>query len=203
MILKILLGVVAVVLGLFVFGIWNVRRASRRRDAAVAGLVEPVLGRVSRGEAGADEAVRELMRAPGTRNETIMRLMEMERQDLIPEEMMTMERMAEGVMANWLMHGNELGAAPAEVETVETFEVEHEGANGLVMLLKFRAPAGHWAEGAGWMAGIAGPFWEDGEARNVAQVTFSELRPFAAMSAEEHFEDLKKAVAKVGLVVRG
>lgn len=202
MILKILLGAVAVVVGLIVLAIWNVKRATRKRDAAVARLLEPVLERLSRGEDGADEAARELVMAPETRNEAILKLKEMGRQELIPEEMTSVERMAEGMMANWLMHGNELGVAPAEVETVETFEVEHAGANALVMLLKFRAPAGHWAEEDGWMAGIAGPFWKDGQARDVPQVTFSELRPFAAMSAEEHLEDLKKAL-KGGLVVRG
>jgi hypothetical protein len=59
----------------------------------------------------------------------------------------------------------------------------------------------HWASKMGWMAGVAGPYWDNTELPEFASGTFSELAPFDRMTVEQHVDFLRAARMKKRLVV--
>ena len=181
----ILLGVVAALPLLFVLGWLNALRASRVRNRKLDQLVRPAISAVLENRPSAQDLVTELAEAPATRNHLFTRLTEMGRADLFPAGCRSLEKVAESDLARWLMHANELGAAPAEME-----------------LVRFRTGPTHWAAKLGWMAGVAGPYWDNDGVPGFATGTFSELKPFDLLTAEEHVNLLREALKKRGLVVR-
>jgi hypothetical protein len=198
----IVVGLVGAVIALFVLLWFKAVSASARRDLQIEETIGPALEAASQGSPEAQELVTQLASQPVLRNELRCKLEEMGKADLFPEAMRSVEKMAESELARWLLHPNELGAAPAEIEVVRRFEVkDDDGREGSAYLIRFRAEAGHWAAENGWMAGVAGPYWEGDHHDGVARGTFSELTPFDALSEEQHIEALKKAIARLGWVV--
>ena len=104
-------------------------------------------------------------------------------------------------VARWLMHPNELVTAPAEMELVRRLAILGEGRSGSVFLFRFRAEPSSFASERGWMAGVAGPYWDDDESPGFASGTFSDLTPFDRLTVEQHVEFLRRASEKKGLVV--
>src|SRR5271157_4054689 len=76
-----------------------------------------------------------------------------------------------------------------------------EGKSGSVFLFRFRAEPSNFASKRGWMAGVAGPYWDDDESPDFASGTFSELTPFDSLTVEQHVESLRRASEKKGLVM--
>src|SRR5208283_182453 len=100
-------------------------------------------------------------------------------------------------------HPNELGAAPSEIQMIRRIPViaPAQQRSGGVFLFRFRAVPSHWAARRGWMAGVAGPYWDNEEPPDLASGTFSELTPFDALTVEQHVASLREALNKKGLVV--
>jgi hypothetical protein len=125
----------------------------------------------------------------------------MGRTEVFPEEYRTIEKIAESDLVRWLMHPNELRSAPSEIELVRQIAVQQGEKVGRCFLFRFRTGPSHWTAERGWMAGIAGPFWDDDQEVAGGRETFSELTTYNAMTDEEHVEFLKAAVQRKGLVV--
>src|SRR5271169_6012891 len=99
------------------------------------------------------------------------------------------------------MHRNELGSPPSAVELVRVVPVRDAARAGRVFLFRFRVDPNHWAAKEGWMAGVAGPYWDGDEMPQAAAGTFSELTPFDRMTEEQHVDFLRESLKKRGLVV--
>ena len=99
------------------------------------------------------------------------------------------------------MHPNELGTPPSAVELVRKVPVQDAERAGSVLLFRFRTDPPHWASVRGWMAAVAGPYWDGDETPPAAVGTFSELKPFGGMTEEEHVSFLREAMKKRGRVV--
>jgi len=197
----IVLGTLGLVLSLFVIGWLNAIRASGVRNRKLDELIRPAMDAVRENRPSAQERVTELAEVPATRNYLFARLTEIGKADMFPLACRSFEKVAESDLASWLMHPNELGAAPAEMELVRRIAIRREGTSGNVFLFRFRAEPSNWASKRGWMAGVAGPYWDDGESPDLASGTFSELTPFARLTVEEHVECLWKASQKRGPVM--
>jgi hypothetical protein len=149
----------------------------------------------------AQDMVTELAEVPATRNYLFARLKEIGKADMFPAALRSLEKVAESDLARWLMHPNELGDAPAEMEMVRRLAVRGEGRSGSIFLFRFRAGPSNFAAGRGWMAGVAGPYWDGFESPDFASGSFSELARFDRLTVEQHVEFLRRASEKKGLVI--
>jgi len=119
----IVLGVVALMLSLFVLGWLNAIRASGVRNRKLESLTRPAMEAVRENRPSAQDMVTELAEVPATRNYLFARLTEIGRADMFPVALRSIEKVAESDLARWLMHPNELGAAPAEMELVRRLAI--------------------------------------------------------------------------------
>jgi hypothetical protein len=78
--------------------------------------------------------------------------------DVFPDRYLTIEAQAEGMLANWMIHPNELGAPPLELEVVDVIERTVTGRRARFVVLRFLMPDDHWAAREGWQLGVVGPF---------------------------------------------
>lgn len=154
------------------------------------------------GTPSAPDLVAKLAETPIARNHLFARLKEVGRADVFPVSCRSIEKVAESDMVRWLMHRNELGAVPSEIELIRRVGIQGDSKDGNVILFRFRIDAPHWASKRGWMAGVAGPYYDDDEPPAVASGTFSELAPFDSLTVEQHVDLLREALKKKGLVVR-
>lgn len=199
--MKLVLWIVAVPIGLFTLLWVRAIRATFARNRRLETMIDPVVTAVAAGDPAAGDLVRAGAKDPATRNDLYARLAEMGRTDMFPEEFRTIEKIAESDLVRWLMHPNELQTAPSAIELLCQADVTEAGKHGRCFLFRFRVDAPHWAADRGWMAGIAGPFWDGDAQPGAGRRTFSELTPYATMSDGEHVRFLQAAATKWGLTV--
>ena len=201
-IIKIILWVIAIGVIIFILGWINAIRASFTRDKKILKKIHPAIEAVNSGNPNAKKFISDLAKDPSTRNTLYRKLKEINKEDLFPKEYISIEKVAESDLVLWLLHPNELNASPSEIELVRGLNIKEDDKSGLIYLFKFRVESSHWAHDKGWMAGVAGPFWENEDIFNPTSIgTFSELTPFESMTEEEHVNFLKESLNKKGLVV--
>ena len=138
--------------------------AQRRTDALMAHIM-PVISSIQEGRDVPREQLVRFARRPDTRVLLYRALHELGQSDLFPEEHGSLAALAESDLVVWLLHPNELGAVPQNIELVEAVARE-EGdppERCQFFIFKFRSLPPHWAARDGWMAGVAGPY-VDGKA---------------------------------------
>lgn len=201
MIWKIILWGVGLVVALFVLLWLNAIRAGLSRNRKIYRRLKPIWALLDENPDQARSTIQDAAADPVTRKYLIDELRDRNKIDWFPEEYLATEKLAETDLVVWLMHGNELGVAPAQIEPLKSIRVEEASRQGTCFLFRFRAPDGHWAAENGWMAGVAGPFWDNDRKETSGRLTFSELQPLDARTEEEHLDFLTKAARKWGLVV--
>ena len=153
------LGGIALVIVVFLWWRYtSVERGARAVDRKILELVLPIGNRLKEGADVAAEEVEALAAKAHVRPMLYAMLKDLERLDLFPERYRSAESRAEGILAYWLMHPNELQDAPEEIELVETLCREVCGQEGDFYVLRFKMGDGHWAAKDGWLLGLAGPF---------------------------------------------
>ena len=153
--------------------------------------IEPVLAALREGRTPSPDQIHALAARAETRSVLHRALRDMKREDLFPSRFATAEALAESDMVVWLSHGNELGAKPDGIEHVKTIErpVGASGSPGRYLVFRFRTAPPHWAATSGWMAGVAGPYFEGDEAFDAPRArVFSKFETFETRSPEEHVE---------------
>lgn len=156
-------GGLLLALAILAFIVWrytSVARGARRRDKALLAILDPYAQRFEAKQTVAAEEIRELADRPQLRPMLYSLLQQYQRLDLFPADYLTEEKQAEGRLAYWMMHPNEEGAAPEEIEVVATVRRRFEEGEGAFHVLKYRMPEGHWACKDGWLVGLAGPYFE-------------------------------------------
>lgn len=157
------------IVGLFVvviaaFLVWrytSVARGARKRDMQLNSILEPVSKQLAVGEVPSPDQVAAIAASHPLRGILYHLLKHYERLDLFPDCFKGEIAQAEARLAYWMMHPNELQAAPEAIELVETVCQRIENENCRFHVFKFRMPKGHWA-GEEWLLGVAGPY-VDGE----------------------------------------
>ena len=168
-------ALIGVVLGIVVF-VWlratSVQRGARVRDAKILRLLDPIGERLaSKGEITAEE-IEALAEQAHVRPMLHAVLGEFKRLDLFPERHTTAQSQAEGTLAYWLVHPNELQVPPEEIQFAEKLRRKFGQSEGDFYVFRYKMPAGHWAAKDGWLLGLAGPFRED-DARYSIRGAFS------------------------------
>lgn len=63
-------------------------------------------------------------------------------------------------------------------------------------VFRFRTKPPHWAAKDGWLAGVAGPYWENEEPDLVPAGVFSRFEAFDSCSPDEHLNKTVELVMK-------
>lgn len=197
----IVLGILGLVVGVFLLGWLSALRASMVRNWRLEKLISPAIRAVEQNDPSAQERVAEFARIAAARNHLFARLKDLGKADIFPACYRSVEKVAESDLACWLMHPNELAAPPSEIELMQDIPIQEDGKTGTFYLFRFRIEPGHWASNRGWMAGVAGPYWDNTDLPDFASGTFSELAPFDRMTLEQHVDFLRAARKKKVLVV--
>jgi hypothetical protein len=133
-------------------------RGARRRDQQLSEAVRPLVERVRQGVAVTVDEVAALAAMPQLRVALHSVLQALHRLDLFPPQYLDEHSQAAARLAYWLMHPNELGGAPAEMQPWQIVTRQIAGADRRFHVLRYRMPPGHWAEDHGWLVGLVGPF---------------------------------------------
>ena len=189
-----------VIIGIFILALFlliiRVIIKSRRIQAKIEEEVYQVLMDISHGGFYEDKLMS-LAKRLDTRS-CLYRCLYKEKKgwiDLFTDEYKNVEKIAESDLTVWLLHPNELGAVPDEIETVNIYE-RKEGSNGTsqYFLFKFRTFEPHWASKKGWVAGVAGPYIVGEEPLQSPACVFSRIEGFNTRTPEEHYEVMIQAV---------
>ncbi|MDZ4817516.1 MAG: hypothetical protein SGJ20_00935 [Planctomycetota bacterium] len=199
--MKIFIWIVGIFVGLFLLLWMNTIRGSFAVNRRLNRMIAPVISALMDNSSNATELVSECASNPATRNRLHTWLTYLGKVEAFPKEYRTMDMIAESDFVHWLMHPNELKSAPDEIELVHSVEVIDGERQGWYFLYRFRVDPPHWASDRSWMAGIAGPFWEDDSERDSGRDTFSEFKSYESHTDSEHIEILKAAVRKRGLTM--
>ncbi len=140
--------------------IGSVARGGDRRDERIMERLAPLAQRIRRGEGIPPAEMADLCGRWEVRPLLYPLLTALERLDLWPASMTSWESQAEGLLAYWMMHPNELREPPAELRCAERVERDVEGRTVTFLVLEYRMPKGHWA-GDDVKLGVAGPFVEN------------------------------------------
>ena len=176
--------VIAFIVWRFVATMMAGERLRRRLHERMAPVVEAL-------EAGNTPdlvLVQRFAESAETRKVLYETLSSFERLELFPEEYANQEALAEADLVLWLCHPNELTSAPDEIELMATVPSPGSKPDGPAryFVFRYRVNPPHWAAKDGWMAGIAGPYPEEGEAIPHGQGTFSRFDAYDSKTPEEH-----------------
>jgi hypothetical protein len=194
--MKIVLGVLGlialVVLWLVYATIAGGRRAYRAQLAQIAPITQALA-------AGRDPPEADLVAFASDRRTRRVLYDVLDHQSklpLFPRQFLTWEAMAEADLAAWLVHPNELGSPPDEMELVT--KVRAPAADTRFFVFRFRMRPPHWAAKDGWLAGVAGPYDLSQDPRPYAPGTFSRFESFDSRTPEQHVEMIDRATSKRG-----
>ena len=168
----------------------------RKAQQAVYEKIRPVVTDVQAGRTPRSERIDALAASPETRNMLFRALRDLNRANLFPTKYRTVAAIGESDLTMWLLHPNELGAIPDEIEAMKEIVREEDGKRYRFVVLRFRTKPPHWASKNGWMAGVAGPYWEGEEAIEPAPGVFSKFEAYESRPAETHFEEIEKLLLR-------
>ena len=195
------LVVVVILIAGFIFLTIRAGNVTAKRDKAIDDRIAPALDFLRDGSPPDQNLILSLAQDPLTRNRCFTALADAGHSDLFPKRFRELSLIAESDMVRWLIHGNELGTAPVQIELVHEHEVEAEGRRGRVFLFRFRVEELHWASDKAWMAGVSGPFWDGDDSPSCGGSTFSELESYSGRTDSEHVEYLARAAGRFGWVM--
>ena len=197
-----LIAIISVLLLIYLFVRWRYYATEKGRwniDNALMSQVAPVISIIQSGEPTPTDQILALAKRPDTRSFLFRTLHEIKRPELFPKEYSELWQIAESHLVRWLLHPNELGAVPDEIVLVKEIE-SSEGdppQKYRFFVFKFRTSPPQWAAKNGWMAGVAGPYW-DGELPLVSPPGVGScLDSFDSATPEEHFQKLEQLALKV------
>ena len=143
--------------------------------------------------------VADVARHAEMRNWLFIKLKEMDKASLFPEEFRTQKAFAEGDMVNWLVYPTELHRVPDEIELMKVVSVNTGLPGGIYdyYVFRFRTKEPHWAAKNGWIAGVSGPFLKkDQPTTNALGDTFSSFTKWEAKTPDEHVGDTRELIKK-------
>jgi hypothetical protein len=189
----VLVGLVA---ALAVWLYWRMSTGSDKSYRQLAARIQAVETRLAAGGDPDPAEVERFARDRATRRVLYDALQRREKLSLFPSRYRTQEAMAEADLVLWLLHPNELAAVPDAMELMASLPVPGPGFEGQrYHLFRFRTRPPHWAADKGWLAGVAGPYRDDGSLEKTAPGTWSELEPFDSRTPEDHVRSSHERIA--------
>jgi len=160
MTLKIVLGVFIAIAAFVAWRYTSVARGARARDESLLRRLDPLGQRLERSAEVRPDEIQRLAASPELRPYLHSMLTVYQQLQLFPSQFLSQEAHAESALVYWLLHPNELEAAPSALELVDKVERQVSGRQGTFYVFRYKMPTGHWA-GSEWLLGLAGPFFSD------------------------------------------
>jgi hypothetical protein len=164
-----------VVIALVAFVVWrytSVSRGANARDRALLQRLDPLAARFESTDKVTAEEVEKFGASPELRPMLYAMLTHYQVTELFPPAYLSQQAQAESTLVYWMLHPNELQAAPASIELLEKVERQFAGRAATFYVFQYRMPEGHWA-GTQWSLGLAGPFTADDKPYQAAAGGFS------------------------------
>ena len=178
-------GVVVVFLAVMYF---RAVRGGKKVFLDIMRSLDPILLALQDGKEPDAGLVREAAAGARTRNALFDMHLRYQRLDLFPSQFHTWEAMTESDLVFWLLHPNELGCQPDEIELME--QVPADDGGGLMQqyyfVFRYRTHPPHWAAKDGWLAGVVGPHNLRAEPAPGSQAVFSRFDAYDSRTPEEH-----------------
>lgn len=193
-ILSVLGVIVLLVLAYLAYRYWAFRRESAAAVRLRFERVAPILDALEHGRPVTSEQVLPYAKDNKTRKSIYHLLEGFDLTDLFPEAFNTEILAAESDLVNWLEFPTELDAAPDEIEHVNRVPVDLEGEELGYHVFRFCTHAPHWAAADGWMLGVVGPFFPDGNPYDHRAGTFSRFMKQEEMTPQEEVEWVHKNI---------
>ena len=127
-------------------GIRNLKHGQADWDRVIDAELDPLFDRLDRGEEVSRDEVQKLAVQWPLRYRLYWGLSSINRLDLFPDEFLHPGMQSIAQMAYWLMHPNEMGCPPAQIQAIDIYDAEVKGRTGSFIVLRFRAPDGSWGE---------------------------------------------------------
>jgi len=157
-------SLIAIAIVITVFILWritSVARGARQRDEKLLLLLDPISEKFIKGIEVTIDEINVLAMLPHLRLFLYNMLKEHEQLPLFPTKQKSKEAQAEGILAYWLMHPNELHDSPNKIEVIEKIERIVDDKKCDFYVLRYKMKSGHWAAKDGWLLGLSGPFLEN------------------------------------------
>ena len=183
---------IALVIAFVVYRYFATINGQQKSMQALFDKIEPVIADLKAGRTPAVEKIEALAASADTRNILFSELRALQREDLFPQKYRSIEAIGESDLVIWLLHPNELGTKPDEIEAMKQIEREEGGDKYRFVVYRFRTREPHWTAKDGWLAGIAGPYWEGKTPNGLPGGVFSKFEPYDSKSADQHFEEIEK-----------
>lgn len=187
----VLLVIGSLVLLVIAFLAWRYIATSRAEVAVqhrIDAQCEPILRALAAGRPVAAKEIDAIAAQPAPRATLYRALCAAGKQNLFPAAWKSLDKIAESDMVVWLLHPNELGAIPDEIELMKTIERTGDipPETSRFFIFRYRMHPPHWAAGEGWLAGVAGPYGLHEDPMAPPACVFSRFEAFDAFSPEQH-----------------
>jgi hypothetical protein len=186
----ILFFIVTVILlagGVLLFRDYYVARKFRSLTSKKYKIVDPLMQKLASNEALSETEVVALVKDPSLRH-IVFRLLDAYNMPAVfPSEYMTIENAAESFLVTWLEFPTELGKSPDKVEFFNKVTL-HDGEALDYYVFRFRAFSPKWADEAGWMLGVCGPYTHGSNPYDVPLRVFSRFSSQGAVPAESEVQ---------------
>lgn len=195
-------GLVGLLIIFLVYRYWATLKATQKRDKDIFDKVKPVIEALENQNVFDEELINRLADDSATRGILYSILEEHNRLELFPNKYMDFKSGAESSLVYWLLHPNELGDRPDQIEYIQTVsraqEIDNEKQKLDYYVFKFKMNPPHWASKDGWTVGVAGPYIKDSEPYDFAPGTFSTFEKFESKSPDEHVGWVHETMNKKG-----
>jgi hypothetical protein len=172
MILKIAACVGVAFIAFVLWRLASVARGASARDQQLLRRLDPLAARFDRKEQVPPEEIRAICAAPELRSMLYAMLGHYQALNLFPKEYLSQVSQAEATLVYWMLHPNELRAAPSAIEPLESMGRTISGKPATFYVFRYRMPEGHWA-GSNWLLGLSGPFFAEDKPYEAAAGGFS------------------------------
>jgi hypothetical protein len=149
------LGLVVATMLLYIWLRLRAGRAAKKRDDRLFAELRPIMERIMEKKPVNAEEVGALATRPELRMFLYAALKVLGQLDLFPEPYLMPVAQAEAVLAHWMMHPNEDGEAPEQMQLEERIQRELEGEKVEYFVFRYKMRAGHWRAKEGWLLGLA------------------------------------------------
>lgn len=192
-------GVIAVIVLVIIWLIARSRAAvsikSHQLMSELSEEIEPIISAFKLGSVIPHRQLVSAANDPRTRSLLYRSLQEIGHASAFPEDQARLELIAESDLVVWLMHPNELGRVPAQIELAQVFDrVDEDDAEHPYKFFLFRFKGGEDSEE--WQAGVAGPYWNEEIGSHLPPCVFSRFEPFDKYTPEEHLRKTEELVLK-------
>ena len=179
------------------FFIWRQRefvKATKTRDAIVSEALEPIIKKIEKKKTISAKDLITVASNPALRDALYAILETYNLLHLLPKKCQNTASLAEASMCFWLLHPNELGVIPYEIELGK--QVVNEDTHRYFYVFKFRTKKPHWEAKRGWLAGVVGPYkilstFEE-NIKDSIPTAFSHFEKWKSFTPEEHVKKFVK-----------